>query len=68
MIKDYLRMIISYSGKEIHSWRPLVSTDNGLILEESSITMIKLFYVGLMKRINSKYILCKKEEILKPFL
>ena len=54
MIKDYLRMIISYSGKEIHSWRPLVSTDNGLILEESSITMIKLSYVGLMKRISSK--------------
>jgi len=36
--------------------------------EESSIMMIKLSYVGLMKKINSELSLCKKEEILKQSL
>jgi len=61
-------LITSYSRKEIDSWKLVVSTDNGLILEESSITMTKLSYVGLMKRINSELYLCKKEEISRQFL
>jgi hypothetical protein len=60
-------MTISCSKKEIDSWRPAVLTDNGLIPEESIITMTKPFYAGSMKRINSESYLCKKEVISRQF-
>jgi len=60
-IRTSLLPIISFSRKEIDSWKPVTWTETGHLEEVSSITMIRPSWSGLMKRINSELSLCRKE-------